>query len=809
MFVSVFPLASPGWRGTRMMFLASALLASALLAPVAQAQNEPGMAAPGTWQSYPAMRQVQALASGGGELWAGTDGGVYRFDPATGEIRRFTTVEGLTNLDVRTLAFDELRGAVWVGYPDGVLDRIDVASGEVRTFFDIARADRYAQRGINRVRPLGDSLLVATDFGVVVFDVPRGEVRDTYDKFGALERGRRTYDIISAPAPDGTPGFWVATQDGVVWARRDAPNLRVPSAWTLDEGSPAPALVLANFAGRLYAGRERLTSPAGQQTQPGDVFDRQPGGGWQRRFATDWSVFDLAATPDRLIGITWFSVVSFDAAHARRITPVQDVFRMESGTVGPDGRLWVGSLIYGLGRLPELPGSEGVQVSPESFVVPDGPVSNRIQSLDVGRSGEVWVGFRPFAGVINGMGRFNGTGWANYGTLSGTDAAQGTIFAVKVDRRGMAWGGSEGDGVMRVTADGEVTVFRSDNSTLRGEPGFPSYVVTIGIDEDLDGSIWVTNRAAGDALHRWTPDDGWTGYSRPPGTPGIANRFRGIYIDRFGQKWISLLNSTQPRGEGFLVVRTGDAADPADDQAVGVTGSGSAATGTGLTDANVRAFAHDLDGRVWIGTERGLSVVFSPGSIFGNPALAVPSWARTPDQASYFLRDLNVYALAVDPAGRKWIGSSDGAWLINAEGNEVLAQFTPENSPLPSAAVLDIAVDGASGVVYMVTDAGLVSFRGDSVAPASRAQPLMVAPSPFRPAEHGFVRFEGLVAETRVRILTVDGQVVASFDARGGSATWDGRDARTGQLVPSGVYLVAAAGRDGEGAAYGKIAVIR
>ena len=795
--------ASPGWRG---LFL---LLVASLLAPLALAQDDApaGPVPPGTWQSYPAMRQVQAVASGGGELWTGTDGGVFRYDPASGEIRRFTTVDGLSGVDVRTLTFDAERGAVWVGYPNGVLDRIDAASGDIRSFFDIARADRYAQRGINRIRASGDSLLVATDFGVVIFDVTRAEVRDTYDKFGAFDLGRRTFDVIAAPTPAGAAGFWVATQDGVAYARQDAPNLRVPSAWTIDSGAPAPAISLASFSGRMYAGRDRLSTTGGE-TQPGDVFSRQPDGTWERRFVSDWPVFDLVVAGDRLAAFSAFQVATFDPGHVRRLVPVLNTELMQAGAIGPDGRLWIGSRIYGLGRLPELP-PEGVPVEPEIYVVPDGPLTNRIQSVDVGPAGEVWVGFRPFAGLIDGMGRFSGTGWTNFSTLSGTDAANGVIFALKVDRRGMAWGGSEGDGVMRVTPEGEITVFRANNSTLRGEPTAPNYIVSIGIDEDVDGSIWVTNRAASQALHRWTPDGGWTGYTRPPGTPGVANRFRGLYIDRFGQKWVSLLNSTQPRGEGFLVARTGNPDDPTDNEAVAVTGSGSAATGTGLTDANVRAFAHDLDGRLWIGTERGLSVVFSPGSVFGNPALAVPSWARTPDQASYFLRDLNIYGIEVDPAGRKWIASSDGAWLINAEGNEVLAHLTPSNSPLPSSTVLAVSMHAASGVVYFVTDAGLVSFRGDSVAPASRAEPLMVAPNPFRPGQDPFVRVEGLVAETRIRILTVDGQVVAAFDARGGSATWDGRDQRTGQMVPSGVYLVAAAGIDGEGAAYGKIAVVR
>ena len=69
----------------------------------------------------------------------------------------------------------------------------------------------------------------------------------------------------------------------------------------------------------------------------------------------------------------------------------------------------------------------------------------------------------------------------------------------------------------------------------------------------------------------------------------------------------------------------------------------------------------------------------------------------------------------------------------------------------------------------------------------------------------------GLNAPTsRVRVLTLDGRVVFESDAVfGGSFLWDGRDARTGDLVPSGVYLVAASGADGEKTIYGKIAVIQ
>ncbi|WP_243664707.1 hypothetical protein [Rhodothermus marinus] len=49
---------------------------------------------------------------------------------------------------------------------------------------------------------------------------------------------------------------------------------------------------------------------------------------------------------------------------------------------------------------------------------------------------------------------------------------------------------------------------------------------------------------------------------------------------------------------------------------------------------------------------------------------------------------------------------------------------------------------------------------------------------------------------------------MTSFETRGGRVRWDGRD-RYGRPVPSGVYLIVAVGQNGEGIAYGKVAILR
>ena len=82
---------------------------------------------------------------------------------------------------------------------------------------------------------------------------------------------------------------------------------------------------------------------------------------------------------------------------------------------------------------------------------------------------------------------------------------------------------------------------------------------------------------------------------------------------------------------------------------------------------------------------------------------------------------------------------------------------------------------------------------------------LLVLPAFFAAVEVALLRLR----TSRVRVLTVDGRVVFESDAVfGGSFRWDGRDARTGERVPSGVYLVAASGTNGESTIYGKLAVI-
>lgn len=778
-----------------LLFLLAALFVAVV--PDATAQTD-------RWQAYPSLRNVQAVSVSGDALWAGTEGGVFRYAPASGEIERYTPVQGLSRVDVQALAYDEVRDAVWIGYIDGVIDRLDVATGEVRPFFDIAQADRFNTRSINRIEVVADSLLIATGFGVVVFDAARNEVSDTYERFSTFPAGTAVEDVLIAPLPDGTPGLWVGTQAGVAYAPLDTPNFREPSAWTVDAEAPDGVLSLAYFDDILFAGVEQTED--GQ----GDVRVRDAEGDWNRLFYTNASVFGLLVSDERLIAVSQFRISVRDlTGTADNYSAVDETLALQAGMIGPDGRVWVGDQFLGLVQFPDLDTVEGGEVELEQTVSPNGPLTNTILSLDVAEDGVVWIGFDDPSPRVNGFARFDGMSWTNFSSADGTLSGRAAMPSTHVDDRGNVWFGSgdtgRGAGVFQVTPEGEVIRYMPDNSSLLpSDPGDPNYVVTPGLTTDEEGRLWVTNRFASPPLHVRTPEGDWQGIIRPSGVPSDVS-FEDIYIDSFGQKWI-----TGYRGDGFLVLDTGtDPLDASDDRAAFVRSVGS--VGTGLPDAQVNAIVEDRSGRMWLGTDRGLATVFSPGSAFTGNLASQITWTRTPDGTSFFLRDLRIFDIAVDPADRKWLASNSGAWLINAEGTEVIANFTTENSPLPSDVVVAVTVDQESGTVHFATSGGLYSYRGDAVAPSPTAEELFVYPNPVRgnggPLPE--IAIEGLVDDADVRVLTVDGQVVASFQTRGGSVRWDGRDQRTGEFVPSGVYIVAAAGEDGEGTAYGKIAVIR
>jgi hypothetical protein len=172
-----------------------------------------------------------------------------------------------------------------------------------------------------------------------------------------------------------------------------------------------------------------------------------------------------------------------------------------------------------------------------------------------------------------------------------------------------------------------------------------------------------------------------------------------------------------------------------------------------------------------------------------NACEAVLPVVQQGNYAGFLFRDEQVRAIAVDGANRKWVGTLNGLWLVSPDGQQVISRFTETNSPLLSNIINRIAVDPASGEVFVSTFNGICSFRGTATEGSTTKDSVLVFPNPVPPGFSGTIAIRGLPQDAWVKITELDGRLVYQARALGGQAVWDGRNYK-GERASSGVYLV-------------------
>ena len=755
------------------------------------------------WQAHTSFRQVTDVASHGEVVWAATTGGVFRYEVRSGAFSTYSPSDGLHGVEVQAITVDPRNNVIWIGYQDGVLDRLDPETGVVKAYFDIARAEQFSSRQINKVVVRGDSVFAATSFGVVVFDPVRNEVRDTYSKLGSFAAGTEVFDLTFAPGQDGEPAIWLATNAGVAYASLQSFNLSDPAEWTVEAaGLPVRELrAIAWFEGAIYAGTTR------------DLTRRSDSGVYVPLGVTTHGIRDLEVLSDRMVGVGRFAPFVVSGEQGRKIS--METYQDPVGLVaGPDGNVWIGDTQGGLIAMapPEISDRSAEVILAE--VYPDGPRDNLFSDLQVDGDGNLWViGFRDNE---SGFYRFAADGdWTNYVRRVFPELFT-TYDRLHVDARGHAWIGSSGNSLAEVSASGTIRPWDAGNSSLLPAAGTDNYIIVGGIADDQDGRVWVTNPASIVPIHFYEPEsETWTAIPRIQcgGFSTVRAAFDRIYIDTFDQQWIIVIDLANLRRVlGLLVLDVNETPASINDDTCRFFNK-EGGLGQGLPGTTVTSVVEGRDGIVWIGTDKGLAFVINNG-VVAEDANAVPVWPQFADrtEGTYLMNGIFVNDLAVDPAGQLWVATNEGVAVIRqAEGGyEVVERFSTDNSPLFSDTVVALAIDPISGRVYLATDQGLMSYEGGAIAPVEQVGEIKVYPNPIYVESDTDVSvfMEGLVEATALRIVTLTGEVVARLQTRGGRARWDGRDMQ-GRMVPSGMYLVIAVGDGGEGTAYGKLAVIR
>jgi len=256
----------------------------------------------------------------------------------------------------------------------------------------------------------------------------------------------------------------------------------------------------------------------------------------------------------------------------------------------------------------------------------------------------------------------------------------------------------------------------------------------------------------------------------------------GITIDEWDQKWI-----VSPKGNGLFLLNSGASIDNASDDQWRYYRQGK---GNGNLPSNtVYCTVTDRNGFIWVGTDKGVGVITCTDKATSSTCDAIWPVIQQDGFAGYLFQNEAVLCMTVDAANRKWVGTRNGLWLVDAEGEKIIYQFTETNSPLLSNEINSLAIHPTTGELFIATANGICSFRSTATEPSTYKKDLLVFPNPVPPGYNGTIAVRGLPENALVKITELDGRLVYQSRALGGQAIWNGRDAK-GSKVVSGVYLV-------------------
>lgn len=349
---------------------------------------------------------------------------------------------------------------------------------------------------------------------------------------------------------------------------------------------------------------------------------------------------------------------------------------------------------------------------------------------------------------------------------------------VPVPSRNQVFFGSFWSGVIRFE-DGDITVFDQNNSSLDFSVTNPDRIRVADLFLDNQENLWVANHDAIKPLSVMTPDGDWHNFQINTGP-----RIEKLVVDEFQNIWMAIAE------RGLNIFRPNDWENSNDDESRLIIPGPGDGSGTGFDNSRINEIVMDHNGGVWLGTESGPVLFDCANQVFENICQGRKPIIELNGQLSVLLRDENVKAIAIDGGNRKWFGTDNGVYVISADLTVIDHHFKSENSPLPSNSIIDIAIDDVSGEVFIATDGGLVSYRGEATTtvPGSVGA-VVVYPNPVPPDYKGSIGIKDLPENALVRITTLSGRLIYENRALGGQVVWNRLDL-DGRELASGIYLV-------------------
>lgn len=747
-----------------------------------------------SWRTHFAYSATNAVTQSKEYVYAISDGALYSVLKRDFVITTFSKVTGLSDNTVSRIAFNDALGVLIVAYENANIDFL-YEDGRIDNLPDIMRKSMTADKSINDILVIGKTAYLACGFGIVALDIQKVEVKGTY-----YIGDDANFVNVTSLATDGT-NLYAVTSEKILTIGLDNSNPANFANWQTMEGVHGQ-----NLHKMVCSGSNRyLLHDDGVV----DVFNGQQ---WQDSVYTQITQLDandgyvMLSQPGKVIHINGQQRDEF-------------VFNMPKMVVHDSERhcYWLAAEGEGVGRVAD-------DHATYYFMMPEGPITNL--SWRIKSAGEKLIAvpggrfalqyFRPGHVMV-----FENNEWHN---ITNTELVNATghkcedLVDVAIDPADDShfYVASYGYGLYEFRDNTFYQLWNADNSNIetiypekKPTEEYYAYHRLDGLTYDDDGNLWFLNVETPNPVKYLDPQ------GQIHGLPYQALRnvstLQQIAILK-NNPHIKVVLLPRDKTGIFVFDDNGTPDYIGDDRTISYT-SFFNQNGKKLQPVFIYDMTQDRNGDLWLGTSSGVILLSNPHNLFNPNYTATSVLIRRNDgtnNADYLLDNVQVNAITVDAANRKWIATAtSGVYLMSEDGKEEIHHFTSENSPLLDDNVQCIGINNKTGEVFFGTSKGIISFQSDAQEAEERVfSDVHAFPNPVRPEYSGVITITGLTDNTLVYITDAAGNMVYQTESNGSIATWSGNKPN-GERVATGVYFAHCFTKDKKQKTVTKILVVR
>ena len=750
------------------------------------------------WKTYLSYNNTNSVEESNDQVFVVAEGSLYTYGKDDNSIKKYYKGNGLNDNTISLIRYNKQTKSLLIIYDNS---NIDILEGGVATNLPyLSTSTSIRDKQINSVLVNDEYAYLSTAFGIVVVNMAKKEIKDTY---------KLSLNITSCAIQNGN--IYASTTNkaevssGIIYASLkenllDKANWKPYGLSNLSDSHTISAI--ASFKNTLFY----LVS------QQGIFYENN---GELSRIINSSTLKYMKVIGEKLACIdnSRVFIVSDTQKFDQINLSINDISTYQTD------KYWIAEGSKGL-RSIQRKGSNSFEALNEPIIL-DGPYSNSAFDI-VCKNDKVYmiIGGKD---LLNGK-RFDKGGYIltyDYDKWSFIDPKEAqkklnlprnprdyTSIAVTTDDSNdeIVYASSMGDGVIQYKNGTPVQSYNEKNAFKETAGGYGSgYCYIDGLAFDKNGNLWMTSSEVNHAVLVLDKAGAWHRLD--------IEQLRGVYtindilITSTNDKWIYVPRNTPklvmiPNSESLDEVSSYEFTTLIDTD------------GKELTPSNYTCVAEDKDGYIWVGTNRG-AVYFTKPRISSAEDKAATRCTRVKytneetGNLAYFLDNVVVTTLKVDAGNRKWIGTKgNGVYVLDNDNETIVYQFNTTNSPLLSDNIYDIEINDKTGEVFIGTDKGLNSYQGEASEGKSDYSEIYAYPNPVRPEHMDKVTIVGLMDNSNVKITDLNGNIIYQTKSLGGQAIWNCRNA-SGSRVATGVYLVLASTEEASESVVTKIIVVK